>query len=502
MKSLRLLSYIGAASVLGVALVSHSVAAKTVEEFYKGKDITLYVGYSPGGGYDTYSRTIARHLGRHIPGNPGFVVKNRPGAGSLKLANELFNTLPKDGSVIGIIGRGIPMEPLLGNKKAKFDPRKGNWLGSANNEVSVCVAWHKTPIKKFEDLFTRGMIVGGTGPGADTDSFPKVLNNILGTKLKLITGYPGGNEILLAMERGEVEGRCGYSWSSAKSRKGAWLREKKMIVLLQMSMQKHPEMPDVPLVIDYAKTENDRKAMELIYARQIMGRPFLIPPGVPADRVKALRTAFDATMKDPAFQADAKKQKLELAPISGAEVNKILDKLYASSPAVVALAKEAVSSVKKTKITVKKVPIITVNSTLDDIKKGGRKLFFTVDHTTKVSGSRTKVLLNGKEDARGNLKVGMKCDITYKGNGAEAKKVSCSSNGSSPEKMNITLKFIKKGGRLLGFRVKHTTKVSGSRTAVTLNGKKAKRKVLKVGMACAIKYKGNGTEAKNVDCKG
>lgn len=429
MSGLRLVlgSFGTLAALLGV-LAAQPAAAQSVANFYKGKTITLYVGFSAGGGYDTYSRTVARHWGNHIPGNPNIVVKNRPGAGSLVLTNELYNVLPKDGTVAAVIARGMPMEPLLGNEKAKFDARKFSWIGSANNEVSICVAWHTTPVKSVDDLRTRGMVVGGTGPGADTDAFPKVMNNIAGTKIKLITGYPGGTDVNLAMERGEVEGRCGYSWSSAKSRNPEWIKQKKIRILVQMSLQKHPELPDVPLVMEFANSDDDRKAMEVIFARQVMGRPFAAPPGVPADRLKALREAFMATMKDPQFLADAAKQNLEVTPVSGEGVDKLLASIYNSSPQAVALAKDAVTSAKKTQITKKNIPVQTVSTTITDIKKGGRVLHFMVkgkNHKTKVSGSRTKVTIGGKEGSRKGIKVGMACDVSYQGNGTEAKKIAC-----------------------------------------------------------------------------
>ncbi|MEE8623675.1 MAG: tripartite tricarboxylate transporter substrate-binding protein, partial [Alphaproteobacteria bacterium] len=404
------------------------VAAGSVADFYKGKTITIYIGYSPGGGYDAYARTVGRHIGKHIPGNPGIVAKNRPGAGSLKLANELYNTLPRDGTAIGTIGRGIPMEPLFGTKEAKFDPSKFNWLGSANNEVSVCVSWHESPIKTLNDFLTKEMIVGGTGPGADTDTFPKVLNNVIGTKLKLVTGYPGGNNINLAIERGEVQGRCGWSWSSVKSTRAQWLRDKKINVLLQMSTAKHPELPDVPFVMDLAKTEKDRKVLKLVFARQAWGRPFVAPPGVPADRVKALQAAFMATMKDPKFLEDAKKQKLEIAPISGAEIGRLMVALYASPKDIVQAAKEAAEKTEKITITKVVIPIVTVKGVISATKKGGRRISFTSGGKTlktKVSGSRTKVFVGGKKAKRKALKVGMKCAFTYQGSGTESKKIAC-----------------------------------------------------------------------------
>ena len=428
MRISRILVGLGAAGALLGALIAQPVAAGSVEDFYKGKTITIYIGYAPGGGYDTYARTVGRHIGRHIPGNPGTVAKNRPGAGSLKLANELYNTLPKDGTAIGTIGRGIPMEPLFGTKEAKFDPSKFNWLGSANNEVSVCVSWHKSPIKTLNDFLTKEMIVGGTGPGADTDTFPKVLNNVIGTKLKLVTGYPGGNNINLAIERGEVQGRCGWSWSSVKSTRAQWLRDKKINVLLQMSTAKHPELPDVPFVMDLAKTEKDRKVLKLVFARQAWGRPFVAPPGVPADRVKALQAAFMATMKDPKFLEDAKKQKLEIAPISGAEIGRLMVALYASPKDLVEAAKEAAEKTEKITITKVVIPIVTVKGEITATKRGGRSISFKSEGKTlktKVSGSRTKVFVGGNKAKRKALKVGMKCAFTYQGSGTESKKIAC-----------------------------------------------------------------------------
>jgi len=424
-----MLSFFGAAGLLFGASGAQPVAADSVADFYKGKTVNLFVGQSAGGGYDTYARTVARHLGKHIPGNPTVVVRNRPGAGSLVLTNELYNILPKDGTVLALIARGMPMEPLLGNEKAKYDARKFNWIGSANNEVSICVAWHTTPIQRFEDLYTQEMVVGGTGSGADTALFPKILNNVLGTKMKLIVGYPGGNDINLAMERGEVQGRCGYSWSSAKSRNAEWLEQKKIRILAQISTEKHEELPDVPLIMDFVKDPDDRRAMELIFARQVMGRPFVAPPGVPAARVRALRAAFNATVKDPEFLAETGKQDLEVNPVTGERIAKLLDEIYASSPRAIALAKEAVTSEAKTQITKKKQDLVeTVSTTIAKIENGGRELQFKNKdkvHKVRISGSRTKLTVGGKNASRKDIKVGMACDISYQGDGSEAKNIAC-----------------------------------------------------------------------------
>ena len=341
---------------LGAILGGTPASAQSVAEFYKGKTIDLWVGYSPGGGYDIYARTIARHMGRHIPGNPEIVVKNRPGAGSLLLMNEVYNTLPKDGTAFATVGRGIPQAGLLGNDQAKFDPAKFTWIGSANNEVSICVAWHTSGVTKVEELFTKGLIVGGTGPDADTDAFPKVMNNLLGTKLRLITGYPGGNDVLLAMERGEVNGRCGYSWSSATVAKADWLKEKKMIVLAQMSTAKHPDIPNVPLITDLAKDQKTKDAMNFIFSRQAWGRPYVAPPGVPAERAKALQDAFMAMFKDPKFIEESSKQDLETNPISGSEIARLIAASANAPKEVIAMAKDALDREDKTEIKKLDIP--------------------------------------------------------------------------------------------------------------------------------------------------
>ena len=283
------------AAVLVAVIAPAAIAlAQSVEQFYKGRDMDLYIGYSTGGAYDFYARVIGRHMGLHIPGNPTLVPKNMEGAGSLRLANFLYRVAPPDGSAIGTIGRGIAFDPLLIGKGDAFDAQKISWIGSANNEVSVCVAMKDSGITKFEDLFTKELTVGGTGTSADTDQFPRVLNGVLGTHFKIVEGYPGGNDVVLAMERGEVKGRCGWSWSSVKTTHKDWLDDKRMIVLVQLSLTKHPEMPDVPLVTDFAKTDEQRAILKLIFARNVMGRPYVAPPNLPADRLATLQELWKA----------------------------------------------------------------------------------------------------------------------------------------------------------------------------------------------------------------
>lgn len=327
--------------VFGACLLPAGAVQQTPADFYKGKNVELYIGYSTGGGYDIYARLLARHMGKHIPGNPVIVPKNMDGAGSLRLANWLARVAPKDGTVFGTIGRGIPFDPIMGGKGAQFKGTDFGWIGSANDEVSVCVAWKDTGITKFEDLYTKEMIVGGTGATADTDLFPKVINTVLGTKMKLVTGYPGGNDITLAMRRGEVQGRCGWSWSSIKTNHPDWVKDGTMKVLIQLALEKHPDMPNVPLIMDMVKTPEQKAILRAVFARQALGRPFLAPPKLPADRLAVLRKAFDDTMKDKEFLAEAEKMKLEITPVPGEKVQDIVAEVHRTPPEVLKKAAEA-----------------------------------------------------------------------------------------------------------------------------------------------------------------
>lgn len=328
-----------------LAAAAATSAVTTVQadpaDFYEGKTVELLIGYSAGGGYDMYARTLARHIGKHIPGNPEVIVKNVPGAGSLVLMNQLAHTLPKDGSVFGTVSRGVAFDPLFGNKQARFKPTEANWLGSLNNETSICASWHESDVKEWRDLRETNLTVGSTGAGADTNLFPRVLSDLLGFKMTPIAGYPGGNDVLLAMERGEVDGRCGWSWSSAKSGRAEWFENDRVNVLFQMSLKKHPDLPDVPLVTEFAETERESQVLRLLFARQVMGRPYVAPPGVPADRLKALRQAMADTAKDPEFLKDAQNQDLEITYVDGEEIQEIVIEAYGYPEDVVNVIKNA-----------------------------------------------------------------------------------------------------------------------------------------------------------------
>jgi tripartite-type tricarboxylate transporter receptor subunit TctC len=317
-----------AIGLMVVLLSAPGARAQSVAEFYRGKSVDLDIGYSVGGGYDLYARLVARRLGEHVPGNPNVVPKNMEGAGSLRLANYLYSAAPKDGTVIGAISRGAAFDPLLNENGASFDASKFSWIGSANNEVSVCVALTSSGITRFDDLYTMPLTIGSTGTGDDTYQFPALLNAVLGTKFKIVTGYPGGNDVTLALERGEVQGRCGWSWSSLKATRLNWVLRKRIVVLVQLSLSKHPDLPNVPLIMDLAKTDEQRAIFRIIFARQTMGRPYAAPPDLPEDRLAALRKAFMDTMTDKEFLYDADQNKFEINPVNGGQLEALVKEIY------------------------------------------------------------------------------------------------------------------------------------------------------------------------------
>jgi tripartite-type tricarboxylate transporter receptor subunit TctC len=330
---------LGALALLGAA---GPARADSVSDFYKGRTVNLYIGYSVGGAYDVYARQIARFLGRHIPGNPTVVPQNMEGAGSLRAANYIYTRAPKDGSAIATFARGAAFYPLMGLQGATFDATKMNWLASANNETSLCVAWATTGITEIDQLKTREMTAGGTGPSDDTVQFVRVINGTVGTRMRAVTGYPGGGDVLLAMERGEVQGRCGWSYSSLLSTRKSWIADHKINILLQLGLHKHPELPNVPLVMDLPLSPDKLAILRLVFARQVMGRPYATGPGVPPDRVAALRRAFTETFADPEFRAEADKAQLEINPVDGEEVQRLVSELYQTSPAVALEAGELI----------------------------------------------------------------------------------------------------------------------------------------------------------------
>jgi len=339
-----------AAVALFVALVvsasagissTSDVRADTVAPFYAGKTLQLVIGYAPGGGYDLYARTLARHIGRHIPGNPNIVVQNMPGAGSLKAANFLYTIAPRDGTTFGGFSRGAYLDPLLGRGAgAQYVAPKFGWLGSISSEVGVCAFRSAAGIKSWADMRAKPFIIGSTGAGADSDVFPTVLRKMFKLPMKVVAGYGSAAEIVVAIKRSEVDGRCGWSWSSLMSWNRDMFESRQVDVVLQLAARKLDELPDVPLITDVAEHPDHAAVLRLIVSRQTMARPYVVPPGVPAERLQALQRAFNATMADPAFLADARRQDLEVRPVSGAEATALLHDAYTTPPELVRQAIE------------------------------------------------------------------------------------------------------------------------------------------------------------------
>ena len=336
---------LAAASLLAIgALGVGDVRADAVSDFYKGKQIRLIIGYPAGSGYDVHARLLGRHMGRHISGEPAIIPQNMTGAGSMRAANFVYNVAPKDGTIIGAINRSLPLSPLLGEaegEQAQFDALKFGWLGSMNSTVSIGIVWAASGITKFEDLQKQQVIVAAAAPTSDSYVFAHILNNLVGTKLKIVSGYQGSTENYLALERGEAVVYMGTSYSSLKATKPDWIRDHKVNILVQVSLHKDPALPDVPLVMDYAKTDAQKQALELILAPQQTGRPYMTTPDVAPERLAALRKAFMDTMTDPQFVAEAGKEQIDIDPMDGPAVQALLAKLYKSPPDVVKAAKDA-----------------------------------------------------------------------------------------------------------------------------------------------------------------
>jgi tripartite-type tricarboxylate transporter receptor subunit TctC len=332
--------------ILASFWVADSAGAQSVAQFYTGRQISLTVGSTAGGGYDTQARLVARHLGKHIPGNPTIVVQNMPAAGSLAATNHMYNIAPKDGSAIALVQRGMLLVKNWNPSAVRFDLGKFNWIGSVNSEVALAASWHTAPHRTAQDLFEKELVVGATN-GIDPETTPRLLNALIGTKFKVVTGYPGVTEVVLAMERGEVQGIGDWSVSSIKTARPDWIPQKKINVLMQIALQKDPEFAQVPFALDFVKNDADRKVMELYLTQKTVARPVLAPPGVPADRVAALRAGFAALAQDKDFLADSAKAKLDVAPVVGAQVDKVIALITSASPETAERLGKAIASDKQ-----------------------------------------------------------------------------------------------------------------------------------------------------------
>lgn len=314
-------------SVVCLTTVGFAHAQAPSGDAFASKNITVLIGYAAGGTYDATARLLTRHMGRHIPGNPTMIPQNMPGSGGIKTILHLYTVAPRDGTMLGMLSRSYPIEPVFNPQTAKYDPTRFNPIGSTSTEVSVGVVWHTNKVKSLSDLQTQEITTGATGTTDDTGRFPTLLRNLTGSKIKIVTGYPGGNDVTAAMEKGEVDARFGWSWGSLKSRSRPWLDEKKINILVQMALEKAPDLPNTPIVMDFAKTDLDRQALELLFAPQAVAWPLVAPPDVPADRVTILRRAFDETMKDKAFVAEATRLRIDVEPVTGEAMQKIVQRI-------------------------------------------------------------------------------------------------------------------------------------------------------------------------------
>lgn len=323
-------------------LVAWAAAASAADDnFYEGKTVRLLLSAGEGGGYATYGRALTRFMGNHLPGNPSFIVQSMPGGGGLRATNYLFTQAPKDGTTLGMIHATVILAPLYGTKAAQFDSREFNWLGAMNSSTGVCVAWHESPIKTWNDMMTKEFIVGSSGAGSQMETMPLMINRLFGTKMKVISGYKDGTSVFLAMQRGEVHGRCGGIITALRATRPEWLIEKKVVVPVAIATQRNAEYPDSPSIMEFVKDEHTRNVLQLVFTPQEFDRPVLVPPGVPAERVALLRKAFEATVKDPALIAEAAKLRIEVDYVSGESLLETINRAFAMPPNVVQSAKEA-----------------------------------------------------------------------------------------------------------------------------------------------------------------
>ena len=341
--STAILRALGVLVVLAVLSIPGMAQA---QDFFRGKIITLVVGYGPGGGYDGYARLLARHIGRHIPGEPTIIVKNMPGAGSLKALNFVYGAGARDGTTMVTFGPEVAFEPLRGGRGVQFDPLKLNWLGSMNKQVSIAVMTAKSGVDSIDKARHKVLNVGASGSGSQSNLNPHVYNAFLGTRFKVITGFTGTKEITLAMERGELDGIAGWSWDSLKLERPDWAHSDKYHIILQVSDKRHRELQSVPNIYDLVKNEDDKRVLEVIFAHQILGRPFALPPGVPSERVALLRKAFDLTLADKGLIKDAAKRRVELDYVSGAEVEAHVKHIFAMPKALIEKAAIAIEKAK------------------------------------------------------------------------------------------------------------------------------------------------------------
>lgn len=328
---------------VALGLLTGLAQPAAAEDFYAGKTISILVGSAPGGSYDGYARLVARHIGRFIPGHPDVIVKNMPGAAARVMTNYVDKIAPKDGTALGAPLNTIPLDQILEPQKSKYDAAKFNWIGAVSSPANVLVTWYTSGVKTLDDAKNKEVTIGATTPGTTQEMYPLMANNLFGTKFKVITGYKASTEVNIAMERGEVQGRGANTFISYRIQDPEWLKDKKINFIFQMTAERDPELKEVPTLLEYAKTDEQRKIISLMVTTEAVGRSYFAPPGVPADRVAMLRKALSEVVKDSAFLADAKKMKLDITPVGGEKLQKMVADLIATPPDIVAKYKAAVT---------------------------------------------------------------------------------------------------------------------------------------------------------------
>ena len=332
------------ASIAALALLTtlSPAHAQSAADFYRGKSINLAISFSPGGGYDLYARTLARHMSKHMAGNPAIVPQNMPGAGGLRVAQFLYTAAPKDGLTFGTFTRMAGIAPLA-DPTQKYDAAKFTWLGAITDAVSVCITWHSSAAKTWKDFLEKPVTLGGTGPNGELDIFTNLYKNVFNANARLVQGYPGTAEIMLAMERGELDGVCGIDWTTIKAQRANWIAEKKINVIAQAAFHKDPDLPDIPLIMDLTSDREKQQILKLFVSAHEFARPYAAPPGIPPERAAALVAAFDETTKDPEFVAEAGKHQMEVAPVSGKKLTEMLGELYATPEDILVKARAAIA---------------------------------------------------------------------------------------------------------------------------------------------------------------
>jgi len=417
---------------ISIAILMTVAGAASAADSFKGKRVTLYVAASPGGGYAAYARTVAKNWGRHIPGNPKVTVKHKQGASGVVALNYLYNVAKKDGTeLLASYREAASTTPLLSTPKERknfrYDLTKMGWIGSVNSYYGVCVAWHAAASKNFKDVQTKGLKMGGTHFGNLSSQAPRVMNNLLGTKIEVYSGYPHGTNVNLAMERGEVEGRC-WSVDSIKSIAPQWWSQKKIIPFIQLGIQSYPGLEHVPVITNLAKNKKDRQILNVLFSNSGMARPYVGPPGLPKATLQTLRTSFIATTKDKQFLAGAKKVRLDIDVVPGEQIEKIIASIYATPASVVKEALTAINSTAKTKIVKVKIPVVTETVKVSKVKRKGRRISFKGKSgkvTVSASKRKTKVKIGGKKAKRSAVKAGMTCTIAHQGHRSRAKSITC-----------------------------------------------------------------------------